>query len=111
MMLMSFLISDAYAQAAGAAPDPIMSMLPLLFIFALMYFMVIRPQMKKAKEHRAMVEALSKGDEVITSGGIAGRIVELGEAFATVEIAPNTQIKLQRSAISAVLPKGTLKSV
>lgn len=108
---MSFLISDAHAQAAAGAPDPLMSMLPLIFIFALMYFMVIRPQMKKSKEHRAMVEALAKGDEVITSGGIAGRITELGDIFATVEIAPNTLIKLQRSAISTVLPKGTLKSV
>lgn len=108
---MSFFISDAFAQAAGAAPDPLMSMLPLIFIFALMYFMVIRPQMKKAKEHRAMVEALAKGDEIVTNGGIAGRIIDLGDAFATVEIAPNTQIKVQRSAIGAVLPKGTLKSV
>jgi len=108
---MSFLISDAYAQAAGSAPSQIQTILPLIFIFGLMYFMVIRPQMKKAKEHRAMVEALAKGDEVITSGGIAGRIIELGDVFATVEIAPNTQIKLQRSAIGAVLPKGTLKSV
>lgn len=108
---MSFFISDAYAQATGGAPDPFMQMLPLLFIFVLMYFMVIRPQMKKAKEHRAMVEALSKGDEVVTNGGIAGRVIELGDAFATVEIAPNTQIKLQRSAIAAVLPKGTLKSI
>jgi preprotein translocase subunit YajC len=107
---MSFFISDAYAQAASA-PDPFMQMLPLLFIFALMYFMVIRPQMKKAKEHRAMVDALAKGDEIITSGGIAGRIVELGDVFATVEIAPNTQIKVQRSAIGTVLPKGTLKSI
>jgi preprotein translocase subunit YajC len=108
---MSFFISDAYAQAAASAPDPFMQMLPLLFIFALMYFMVIRPQMKKAKEHRAMVEALAKGDEIITNGGIAGRIVELGDVFATVEIAPSTQIKVQRSAIGTVLPKGTLKSI
>lgn len=108
---MSFFVSDAYAQAAGAAADPFISMLPIVFVFGLMYFMVIRPQMKKAKEHRAMVEALAKGDEIITSGGIAGRIVELGDAFATVEIATNTQIKVQRGAISTVLPKGSLKSL
>jgi preprotein translocase subunit YajC len=108
---MSFFVSDAYAQAAGAAPSPILQILPLIFIFALMYFMVIRPQMKKAKEHRAMVEALAKGDEIITNGGIAGRIVDLGDTFATVEIAPNTQIKVQRGAIGTVLPKGTLKSL
>lgn len=108
---MSFFVSDAYAQAAGAAADPFISMLPIVFVFGLMYFMVIRPQMKKAKEHRAMVEALAKGDEIVTSGGIAGRIVELGDAFATVEIATNTQIKVQRGAISTVLPKGSLKSL
>ena len=108
---MSFFISDAYAQAAGAAPDPFMSMLPIIFIFGLMYFMVIRPQMKKAKEQRAMVDALAKGDEVVTGGGIVGRIIELGDAFLTIEIAPNTQIKVQRGAIGTVLPKGTLKSL
>ena len=108
---MSLFISDAYAQAAGTATDPLVSLLPIIFIFALMYFMVIRPQMKKGKEHRAMVEALAKGDEIITNGGIAGRIIDLGDVFATVEIAPNTQIKVQRSAIGTVLPKGTLKSV
>jgi len=108
---MSLFISDAYAQAAGAATDPFVSLLLIIFIFALMYFMVIRPQMKKAKEHRAMVEALAKGDEIITNGGIAGRIIDLGDVFATVEIAPNTQIKVQRSAIGTVLPKGTLKTV
>jgi len=108
---MSLFISDAYAQAAAApTSDPIISLLPLVFIFGLMYFMVIRPQMKKAKEHRGMVAALAKGDEVVTSGGIAGRIVELGDAFITLEIAANTLIKVQRHAIGSVLPKGTLKA-
>lgn len=109
---MSFIISDAYAQASGTATaDPLVQLLPLIFIFVLMYFLMIRPQMKKAKEHRALIEALAKGDEVITSGGIAGRIVDLGDAFITVEIASDTHIKVQRNAITSVLPKGTLKSV
>lgn len=109
---MSFFISDAYAQAAGAAPEqsPMSFMIIMLVMFGVMYFVAIRPQMKRAKEHKAMVEALGKGDEIVTSGGIGGRIVDMGDAFITVEIAPNTQIKVQRHAIAAVLPKGTLKS-
>ena len=111
---MSLFIADAYAQAAGAAApaDNLLSgLLPLVFIFALMYFMVIRPQTKKAKEHKAMIAALARGDEVIVAGGIAGRISELGDAFVTVEIASSTLIKVQRHAITLVLPKGTLKSI
>lgn len=110
---MGFFISDAYAQAAGgaaAAPNPLVSFLPLIVLFGIFYFMLIRPQMKRAKEHRTMVAALAKGDEVVTSGGIAGRVEELGDAFVTVEIASGVKVKLQRQAITQVLPKGTLKS-
>jgi preprotein translocase subunit YajC len=109
---MDFLISSAYAQAADAAaqPNPLLSFLPLLILFAVFYFMLIRPQMKRAKDQRTMIAALAKGDEVVTNGGIAGRIDELGESFVTLEIAANVKIKLQKSAISLVLPKGTLKS-
>ena len=109
---MDFFVSNAYAQAADAAaqPNPLLSFLPLLILFAVFYFMLIRPQMKRAKDQRTMISALAKGDEVVTNGGIAGRIDELGESFLTVEIAPNVKIKLQKSAISLVLPKGTLKS-
>jgi len=108
---MDFLISNAYAQAAdpAAQQNPLLSFLPLLVLFAVFYFMLIRPQMKRAKEQRAMIGGLAKGDEVVTNGGIAGRIDELGDSFVTLEIAANVKIKLQKSAITLVLPKGTLK--
>jgi preprotein translocase subunit YajC len=108
---MDFLISNAYAQAAdpAAQQNPLISFLPLLVLFAVFYFMLIRPQMKRAKEQRAMIGGLAKGDEVVTNGGIAGRIDELGDSFVTLEIAANVKIKLQKSAITLVLPKGTLK--
>ncbi|HLS85886.1 MAG TPA: preprotein translocase subunit YajC, partial [Burkholderiales bacterium] len=85
--------------------------LPILLMFALLYFLMIRPQMKRAKEQKAMIEALQKGDEVVTAGGILGRITRLGDAYITVEIAPNTQISVQKASVQMVLPKGTLKSV
>jgi preprotein translocase subunit YajC len=109
---MDVLISSAYAQAADAAaqPNPLLSFLPLLILFAVFYFMLIRPQMRRAKDQRNMIAALAKGDEVVTNGGVAGRIEELGDAFVTLEIAPNVRIKLQKGAVAMVLPKGTLKS-
>jgi preprotein translocase subunit YajC len=109
---MDFLISSAYAQAAApaAAPNPLMSFLPLVILFGIFYFMLIRPQMKRAKEQKSMISALAKGDEVLTNGGILGRIEDLAEQFVTLEIAPNVVVKLQKQAISAVLPKGTLKA-
>jgi preprotein translocase subunit YajC len=111
MSMLDLIISPASAQAAGAAqPGGLGSLLlPLVFI-GLMFFLMIRPQMKRAKEHRELIAKLAKGDEVITNGGIAGRIEDLGEAFVTVEIADGVRVKLQRAAIAAVLPKGTLKS-
>ncbi|HET6554280.1 MAG TPA: preprotein translocase subunit YajC [Dyella sp.] len=87
-----------------------MTFLPLILLFVVFYFLMIRPQMKRQKEHRNMVSALSKGDEVVTNGGIAGKVEEVGESFITVEIAPNVKIKLQKGAVQQVLPKGTLKS-
>ncbi len=112
MSLLDFLISPAAAQAAGqaAAPSPIPSFVLMGVVFLGMYFLLFRPQMKRAKEHRELVAKLQKGDEVLTSGGLAGRIEDLGESFATVEIADRVSIKVQRGAITAVLPKGTLKS-
>jgi preprotein translocase subunit YajC len=83
----------------------------LILLFGLMYFMMIRPQMKRQKEHRALVSSLSKGDEVVTNGGIAGRVDEVGETFITVEIATNVLVKVQKGAVSQMLPKGSLKSV
>lgn len=109
---MSFFISDAMAQAAPAQQsDPIMSFLPLIILFVIFYFLLIRPQQKKAKEHTALVSGLQKGDEVVTSGGILGKITEAGENYVTVNIAENTDIKIQRQAVSTVLPKGTLKTL
>lgn len=109
---MDFLISSAFAQAGDAAaqPNPLLSFLPLLILFAVFYFMLIRPQMRRAKEQRTMISALAKGDEVVTNGGIAGRIDDIGDSFLTLEIASGVKIKLQKAAVSMVLPKGTLKS-
>jgi preprotein translocase subunit YajC len=107
-------ISQAYAQTTGtAASDPmgLMSMLPIILMFGLLYFMMIRPQMKRAKEHKGMLEALKNGDEVIVASGVLGKIVKLGDAYVDIEIAPNTQIHVQRSAIQTLLPKGTIKSI
>ena len=107
---MDFLISGAYAQAGGAGqPNTWLQMLPLVLIFVVFYFLLIRPQTKKAKEHREMVAKLAVGDEVVTTGGILGRITEAGETFMTVEIANGVQIKVQRFQISQLMPKGTFK--
>lgn len=106
------LISNAYAQSAAGAGDTgagLMSFLPLILMFAVLYFVMIRPQMKRQKEHKSMVEALAKGDEVVTAGGILGKVTKVAEDMLTVEVAPEVEVRLQRSAISQVLPKGTLK--
>ena len=107
-------ISDAFAQAAPAASNgggtsQLLSMLPLVLMFVVLYFIMIRPQMKRQKEHKAMVEALAKGDEVITSGGVLGKVSKLGESILSVEIANGVEIQIQRSAVTQVLPKGTIK--
>jgi len=108
---MSIFISDAWAQAAGAPQQGgLMSLLPLIAIFVVFYFLLIRPQQKRAKEHKKMTEALAKGDEVITTGGTLGKITDVGESFVTVEIAQGVEIKVQRSAVQALMPKGTIKS-
>jgi len=116
MSLLDLLISPAYAQAAGqAAPGGLFGggMTGLLFpiiLIAIMYFLMIRPQMKRAKEHRAMLDKLAKGDEIITNGGIAGTVADIGDNFVTVEIADNVRVRVQKGAIGNVLPKGTLKA-
>ena len=112
MNLLDLLIAPAHAQAAPAAGGGSM-MSTLLFpiiLIGVMYFLMIRPQMKRAKEHRAMLEKLSRGDEVLTNGGVAGTVTEIGDNFISVEIAPNVQVRVQKGAIANVLPKGTLKS-
>jgi preprotein translocase subunit YajC len=107
------LISNAYAQAAPAA-DPtggLMGLLPIILMFVVLWFLMIRPQMKKSKEHKTMVEALAKGDEVVTQGGVAGKITKVGENFVSLEVAANVEIAVQKSAVGNVLPKGTLKTL
>jgi preprotein translocase subunit YajC len=110
---MSFEMTAVIAQATGGAaqaPNPLVTFLPLIGLFVVFYFLMIRPQMKRQKEHRQMLSALAKGDEVVTNGGIAGRVEEVGESFLTVEIAPNVKVRVQKGSISQVLPKGSLKS-
>ena len=108
------LIRSAFAQAAGGAPAGdagMMGFLPIIAMFVLLYFLMIRPQMKRAKEQKQMVEALQKGDEVITAGGVVGRITKMGDAYISLEIAAGTEINVQRTAVQTLLPKGTLKSI
>jgi len=106
------IISSAFAQSpVGGGDSGLLGFLPIILMFALLYFLMIRPQMKRAKETKAMIEALQKGDEVITAGGVVGRITKLGDQYVTLEIAPNTEIVVQRSAVQVPLPKGTIKSV
>ncbi len=108
---MSLFISDAYAQAAGASQQgSLMSLLPLVAIFVVFYFLLIRPQQKRAKEHKKMTEAIAKGDEVVTTGGTLGKVKDVGESFITIEVATGVEIKVQRAAIQALMPKGTIKS-
>ena len=106
-------ISSAFAQtapaAAGSTQDSLMGMLPLVLMFVVLYFVMIRPQMKKQKEHRAMVDALAKGDEVVTAGGVLGKVSKIGDSFIGVEIANGVEVQMQRSAVVQVLPKGTIK--
>ena len=106
------LISTAYAQTAATGGDmqsSLMSILPLVLMFVVLYFVMIRPQMKKQKEHRAMIEALAKGDEIVTAGGMLGKVTKLGEAYISVEISSGIEVQMQRSTVVQVLPKGTLK--
>ena len=108
------MISLAHAQTAGAAADPtggFMQLLPMILMFVVLWFLMIRPQMKKAKEHKALIEALQKGDEVVTQGGMVGKITKVGDAYVTLEIAQGTEVVVQKPAIGIVLPKGTLKSL
>jgi preprotein translocase subunit YajC len=105
------IISSAYAQSAFGGDGGLIGFLPIILMFVLLYFLMIRPQMKRAKETKAMVEALQKGDEVITAGGVVGRIVKLGEQYVTLEIAPGIEVVVQRAAVQAPLPKGTIKTL
>ena len=104
-------ISQAWAQSGGAQGGGVESMLLIVLMFGVLYFMMIRPQMKRAKEHKIMLEALQKGDEVVSGGGILGRITKISESYITLEVAQGVEMVLQRSAIQVVLPKGTLKNI
>lgn len=117
---MNLLISDAHAAEPAAPAGPaglaapgggLLGFLPLIVIFVVFYFLLIRPQSKRAKEHKAMVAAISKGDEVVTNGGVLGRVADVGESFVTVEVADGVSIKVQRQAIASLMPKGTIKSL
>ncbi len=117
------LISNAYAQAAGgSAEGQLIGFLPIILMFVVLYFLMIRPQMKRTKEHRNMIAALKKGDEVVTAGGMVGRITKVGENYVTLEIAPGPEVKhgqesspveinLQKGAVQTLLPNGTIKSI
>ncbi len=108
-------ISSAFAQAAPAAAtggdmqSSLMSMLPLVLMFVVLYFVMIRPQMKKQKEHRSMIDALAKGDEIVSAGGFLGKVVKLGDSYIGLEVAAGVEVQIQRSAVVQVLPKGTMK--
>ncbi len=107
-------ISQAFAQAApaatgGSTQDSLLSFLPIVLMFVVLYFIMIRPQMKRQKEHKAMIEAVAKGDEVVTAGGLLGKVSKLGETYISLELAPNIEVQVQRSSVVQVLPKGTVK--
>ena len=105
------IISSAYAQSAAGGDSGFIGLLPIILMFVLLYFLMIRPQMKRAKETKAMIEALQKGDEVITAGGVLGRITKIQDAYISLEIAPNTEINVQKAAVQVLLPKGTIKTI
>jgi len=106
-------ISQAFAQtapaASGGTESSLMSLLPLVLMFVVLYFIMIRPQMKRQKEHKALIEALAKGDEVVTAGGMLGKVSKLGESYVHVEVSNGVEVQIQRTAVVQVLPKGTLK--
>jgi preprotein translocase subunit YajC len=106
-------ISNAYAQAAGpaGAAGGLMSFLPIILMFVVLYFLMIRPQMKRQKEQKAMIEAIAKGDEVVTAGGVVGKVAKVSDAYVTLEVSEGTEIVIQKASVTMLLPKGTLKSL
>jgi preprotein translocase subunit YajC len=107
---MDFFISSAWAQAGAGQGDALLTFLPLILIFVVFYFLLIRPQQKRQKEHKAMVEAVQAGDEVVTAGGLLAKVTAVGEQFASVEVADGVVLRVQRHTIGSVLPKGTIKN-
>lgn len=108
---MNFFISDAMAAGPESQGDALMSFLPLIVIFIVFYFLLIRPQSKKAKQHREMVAALAKGDEVVSNGGLLGKISKVGDSFVELEVADGVSVKIQRQAVANLMPKGTIKGL
>ena len=108
-------ISNAWAQTAGGAEQQLLGFLPIILMFVVLYFLMIRPQMKRAKEHKQMLEALSKGDEVVTAGGIVGKVSKVGDGYVTLEVGTRgeqaIEMQMQKSAIQTLLPKGTIKAI
>ncbi len=108
-------ISNAYAQTAGSTEQQLLGFLPIILMFVVLYFLMIRPQMKRAKEHRSMLEALAKGDEVVTAGGIVGKVTKVGDGYVTLEVAHRAgepiEMQLQKQSIQTLLPKGTIKAI
>lgn len=114
------LISNAWAQSSGGAADPMIQFLPIILMFVVLYFLMIRPQMKRQKEHKAMMESLKKGDEVVTSGGMVGKITKVGESYVTLEVgklaavkgeAEGVEVSVQKAAVTTLLPNGTIKAL
>ena len=110
--MMSFFISDVMAEGGDAAAGQggLLGFLPLVIIFVIFYFLIIRPQVKRAKEHKKLTESVSKGDEVVTGGGLLGKVSDVNDNFVTLEIAEGTEVKIQRQSVSSLVPKGTIKS-
>jgi preprotein translocase subunit YajC len=108
-------ISNAYAQSGGSTEQQLLGFLPIVLMFVVLYFLMIRPQMKRAKEHRQMLEALSKGDEVVTAGGLVGKVTKVGDGYVTLEVAQRgdeaIEMQMQKQAIQTLLPKGTIKAI
>lgn len=108
---MDFFISNAYAQSAGSPGGSLLGFLPLVLMLVVFYFLMIRPQQKRVKEHAAMVGALKKGDEVVTNGGLGGTITKVGDAYMMMRVSDNVEVSVQKSAVAALLPAGTLKDI
>jgi preprotein translocase subunit YajC len=106
---MTFFINDAFAQGGGDPTGGMLSLLPLIVIFVLFYFLLIRPQQKRQKQHKDMVTTLKKGDEVVTAGGTLGRITDVGDNFISLEIARGVEVKVQKTSVQMMMPKGTVK--
>src|SRR5690606_29706400 len=104
-------IGQAWAQGTGGGGGEMLGLLPIVLMFVVLYFLMIRPQMKRAKEHKAMIEALQKGDEVVTSGGVVGKVAKLNDNYVSLQVADNVEIMVQRPAVQVVLPKGTIKAL